>query len=78
MPGKEVMYYIVWNKQKGEGYVTNDRNDALYVSTGKSKRFGVPVVGEAFRDAYEDDDNFEIQEIDLQSSTETRQHAVKD
>jgi hypothetical protein len=63
------MYYIVWNKDKTEGFVTNDKSDARYTATGHTVKFGVPSVGEAFRDAYDNGDHLEIQEVDLQPNT---------
>ncbi len=53
-------YYIVWNPSKSEGYITNDVNDATFAATGDARQcFGTPTVGEAFREAYCDDEDEE-------------------
>lgn len=49
-------FWIVWNESKTEGFITDDRRDALFTSEGIPGRFGNPTVGEAFRESYADDD----------------------
>lgn len=55
-------YYIVWNPTRTEGFITNDADDAEYVRCGLQSRFGVSSAGQAFREAYcdEDDDSTEL------------------
>lgn len=66
MMGKK--YYIVWNAAKNEGFITDDEGDAVYTATGVSGLFGVPPIGDAFRESYADDEDgeeLELQEIEL-------------
>lgn len=51
-------YHIVWNQRKTEGFITNDATDARAVSDGSWSGVN-STVGEAFREAYADDDNGE-------------------
>ena len=64
MPKKK--FYIAWNEQKNEGFITDDRDDALYVAKGKEPRFGTPTVGEAFRDNYDKGNDLPMQEIEIE------------
>lgn len=52
-------YWIVWNENRSEGFITDDENDAKTAMTGKPNRSrGYPCsssVGLAFYEAYEDD-----------------------
>jgi hypothetical protein len=60
--------FIVWNPERNEGFVTTDRGDARWTATGRGGRFGVPTLGEAFREAYDDGgdrDEFKIEEISV-------------
>lgn len=64
-------YYIVWNKGRTEGYITNDLDDANTAATGsRNNKLGTSSVAEALYDTYtEDGDNpdyqFVRQEIEL-------------
>lgn len=63
-------YYIVWNDDKSEGFVTDNEVEAHNVSTGDDWWTGTPgssALGEYFRDCYYDegDDDFEIEEVEL-------------
>lgn len=55
-------YYIVWNPTRTEGFITNDAGDADYVRCGFRAGMSVPSAGQAFREAYldEDDDSTEL------------------
>ena len=59
-------FFIVWNEQKNEGFVTDDKGDALYVSKGREPRGGTPAVGEAFRDAYDKGGDLPMQEVGIE------------
>ncbi|WP_019658952.1 hypothetical protein [Stenotrophomonas hibiscicola] len=65
-------YYIVWNKGRTEGYITNDLGDADYAATGFTGSFSTSSAAEGFRVAYADDpeDEFEIEEIEIRGSDE--------
>lgn len=56
-------YYIVWNEDRSEGFITDDESDAKQVASG---RFRNPYTsaGEAFRECYEGDD-LSLQELDI-------------
>jgi hypothetical protein len=64
MKGKKMDYYVVWNKTKIEGFITNDEKDAKQCASGK---FGFisSTMGEAFHDAYGDSGKLKIQKIEL-------------
>lgn len=49
-------YYVVWNAAKTEGFITDDKADALFTAEGIPMNFGNPTVGESFRECYADDD----------------------
>lgn len=60
--------YIVWNPAKNEGYVTDDKADAIFCSTGDdSGCFGHATVAEAFRESYADaeDDELPMQTLEI-------------
>ena len=61
-------FYIVWNLNKNEGFITDSKEDAAFTADGISPRFGNPVVGESFRDCYIDDadDGLPMQEIEIE------------
>lgn len=58
--------YIVWNEDKTEGFVTDDKKDALMVFMGN---FSSPYTsaGKAFYDCYEDQD-LSLQEIEIKEN----------
>lgn len=56
--------YIVWNENKSEGFVTDDKDDAKYCSTGKETGFGIPTIAEAFRECY-GQGPFKIEKMEL-------------
>lgn len=61
-------YFIVWNENRSEGYITDDPEDADYTATGFSSSFGQSTLGVAFRESYAEDeesDEFEVQEIEI-------------
>lgn len=60
-------FYIVWNPAKNEGFITDDRKDALFASEGIS-RHGNPTLGEALRECYAEDDDeaLPMQEIEIE------------
>lgn len=60
-------YYIVWNPTRTEGFITNDAGDAEYARTGFQEEMAVSTAGQAFRDAYceEDDDSTELPMTEL-------------
>jgi len=63
------MFYIVWNQTRTEGFITDDRNDALFAAEGISTRNGSSTVGEAFRECYADDEDGEalpMQEVEIE------------
>lgn len=54
------MLYVVMNKARNEGYVTDDEDDAKWVAgIGPAGSFcghmSVPTVGKTFRDSHEED-----------------------
>lgn len=53
-------YYIVWNKKRNEGFITDDKMDA----ESAASYGGSSSVGLAFWEAYGDDDGFEELEIE--------------
>lgn len=55
-------HYIVWSPKRTEGFVTNDADDAEYVRCGFRAGMAVSTAGQAFREAYldEDDDSTEL------------------
>lgn len=56
-PANEKKLYIVMNEQGSEGVVFDDKRDAAWTQTGTgsgSSGFGVPCIGEEFRDSYGD------------------------
>ena len=60
-------YYIVWNPTRTEGFITTDAGDADYVRSGWRDGMAVSTAGEAFREAYcdEDDDSTELPMTEL-------------
>lgn len=65
-------YYIVWNPARNEGFVTTDPEDADYVRTGFSPNMALPTAGQAFREAYCDDEDdgteLPMQEIEIEAT----------
>ena len=61
-------FFIVWNQSRTEGFITDDKPDAMFVSEGISLRTGNPLVGEAFRECYCEDeaDGLLMQEVELE------------
>jgi hypothetical protein len=61
-------FFIVWNPNKTEGYITDSKPDAMFASDGVASRSGTPILAEALRDTYcEDaDDGLPMQEIELE------------
>lgn len=60
--------FIVWNPARNEGYVTDDKADAYYCSTGDdSGCFGHSTVAETFRKSYADegDEEFPMQTLEI-------------
>lgn len=56
--------HLVLSPNGEEGVAFVDKADALYTATGRrSGGFGVPAIGEAFRDAYDEADSFEVIEV---------------
>lgn len=49
-------HYIVWNPGRTEGFITTDRVDADFVRTGVRSQPGVSAAGQAFREAYIEDE----------------------
>ena len=61
-------FYIVWNQTRTEGFITDDRNDALCAAEGLSPRNGSSTVGKTFRECYaEDGEALPMQEIELEA-----------
>lgn len=58
-------YFIVWNEDKSEGVIMNDKADAQYTATGVRRGFDVTSLGDNFRELFDETDEFEIQEVDL-------------
>lgn len=61
------MFWIVWNKDRSEGFVTNDYDDAFQASTGQFNSIR-SSIGESFFEAYGDEieetgNALEIQEV---------------
>lgn len=56
-------YYIVWNEGKNEGFITDDKDDAMQCKKGRFSAIR-STVGEAFAETYEDDART-MQEIEL-------------
>lgn len=67
-------FWIVWNPAKNEGFITNDEDDATFVSTGDWSSLGVSVVSDAFRETYGEhsDDDLPMQEVDLSVRSDYR------
>jgi len=60
--------YIVWNKTRTEGFITDDYYNALFAAKGHSPRNGSSAVGETFRECYaEDGEALPMQEIELEA-----------
>ena len=62
--------YIVWNENKTEGYITDDKQDARTAREGKKHRrssgqVGYSTLALAFYEAYGDDELPPIEEVDL-------------
>jgi hypothetical protein len=67
-------YWIVWNADRSEGFITDDRAAALNAdqNTGEyvERTIGVSALGEAFSEYYREDDEAihfapEIEEVEL-------------
>lgn len=62
-------YFIGWNADKTEGFITDDHNDAKSATTGKPHRaLGYPAVstaGQVFFEAYAYDQKLKIEEVEL-------------
>lgn len=62
-------YFIVWNTDRSEGFVTDDHADAVSATTGSSNyTLGYPsqsTAGAAFHETYEDDSPLELQEVEI-------------
>lgn len=56
-------FYIVWNEAKNEGFITDDENDAN-ACCHRRRRALSSTVGDAFAEAYEDD-NMTIEVVTL-------------
>lgn len=56
--------FIVWNEAHNEGFVTTDYVDAVQASNG-SHGDVASTLAEAFFEAYGDNDDLEIEEIEL-------------
>jgi hypothetical protein len=55
----ERRYFIVWNSDRSEGFVTDEKADAESAVSGRSNRklgyYSQSTAGAAFHEAYEDD-----------------------
>lgn len=49
-------YYIVWNQDKSEGFITDDYSDAIACSTGYFDNIS-STIGSEFHDLYAPDDD---------------------
>lgn len=56
-------FYIVWNEAKNEGFITDDRDDALACHAGKQRLIS-SSMGDAFAEIYDDDD-LSLEEVEL-------------
>jgi len=64
-------YFIVWNANRSEGFVTNDERDALKAA-GKMAVMGIEsTIGREFRETY-DDDKLMVQRIDIKPELSAR------
>lgn len=64
-----VKRYIVWNADRSEGFVTEDKNDALTAQRGKKRRRSPGIIGASalaleFFNLY-GEDKPEIQEVEI-------------
>ncbi len=66
--------YIVWNDEIGEGVVFDDYSDAL--ATAKGQSGWLPVIGDQFREIYDEVDEFEIIETTIKEPKNDRQERV--
>ncbi|WP_045158719.1 hypothetical protein [Stutzerimonas stutzeri] len=59
--------YLVWNSSMTECVGFTDIEDAQYAATGERApgTLGVSTLADDFRDIYDDDDEFDMVEIDL-------------
>jgi len=48
-------YIIIWNKERTEGYITNDADDADTAHYGFRNKMGTTAVGERMHEAYTED-----------------------
>ena len=56
--------YLI-SAKNGEFIGFTDPRDAAWTATGKHPPMGVPTIGDAFRDCYEDTKTFPMIEIEL-------------
>lgn len=59
-------FWIVWNEAKNEGFITDDEDDAIACEARAAglRQAITSTVGEAFAEAYEDDE-LSIEEVEL-------------
>lgn len=62
------VFYAVLNPSGNEGVLFKDKMDAEYTATGVHARFGVPTLGDTFRECYADDGKMSLREVVLQSA----------
>lgn len=63
-------YTIIWNENKTEGIILQDRKDITYASTGEyvdysDSTFGVSTLADAFRATFDGTDQFETQVVEI-------------
>lgn len=63
-------YYITWNEDRSEGFITDDRGDAVTARTGKKRRHrgytSASTAAMAFFDTYGDDKLPPIQKVEIE------------
>lgn len=58
-------YWVVINKNAGEGVLFDDEDDANYAHTGVSSSFGVSTLADNFREQLEGHEDLEMKEINI-------------